>query len=102
MSIKFLLRDYSGNQLMCISLCFYYPPIFWERGKYGIVIMSNERNTFKPVLIKRSPRLSGRGHLPRGPNDLFFIVFTVTRSYKMYHITVQQIHYNSKLKRAMQ
>ena len=51
---------------------FYYPPIFWERGKYGIVIMSNERNTFKPVLIKRSPLLSGRGHLLRSPNDIFF------------------------------
>ena len=57
---------------------FYYSPIFRERGKYGIVIMSNERNTFKPVLIKRSPLLSGRGHLLRGPDDLFFfIVFTV-------------------------
>ena len=51
---------------------FYYSPIFRERGKYGIVIMSNERNTFKPVLIKRSPLLSGRGHLLRGPDDLFF------------------------------
>ena len=80
----------------------YYPLIFRDQGKYGIVIVSNERNTFKHVLIKRSPRLSGRGHLLRGPNDLFFIVFTVTRSYEMYHITVQQLHYNSKLKGAMQ
>ena len=71
---------------------FYYPPIFWERGKYGIVIMSNERNTFKPVLIKRPPLLSGRGHLLRGPNDLFFLLSSLRQEATICIIAVQQIH----------
>ena len=32
--------------------------------------------TVKLTCIKRSPVLSGRGHLFRGPNELFLIVFT--------------------------
>ena len=71
---------------------FYYPPIFWERGKYGIVIMSNERNTFKPALIMRSPLLSGRGHLLRGPNDLFFLLSSLRQEATICIIAVQQIH----------